>query len=98
MRSSRSAKQHDGPDIPDQPYFAPEEASALKQMAIGPGEKTLAQVIEETLAEPLGRREHRGDFENCTAHDLAPVFERVFGINIKDLGKDKRFKVLTGEL
>jgi hypothetical protein len=27
----------------------------------------------------------------CTSHHLAPIFEEAFGVNGKELGKDKKF-------
>jgi len=39
----------------------------------------------------MKKREESGDFRVCTAHDLAPNFERVFGVKEKELGRDKVF-------
>jgi hypothetical protein len=62
--------------------------------------KILEEVIEETLNESLERRLKKrvesGDFRVCAAHDLAPVFERAFGIKEKELARNERFKEVLG--
>src|SRR4051794_21536300 len=76
------------------PYFEPEESQRLR-LCLVEGDKTLEIVIEETLNKKLGRRDKKrvesGDFCVCTAHDLAPIFEKIFDIKPKGLAKDKAF-------
>jgi len=84
------------------PYFTAEEAATLKATVVD-GEKTLARVLEETLDRKLEtrmkKRVESGDFRVCAAHDLAPVFEKTFNINEKQLAKNGRFqKLLKGGL
>ena len=76
------------------PYFQPDEVQLLKS-SIVEGDKTLENIIEETLNERLERRIKKrvesGDFRVCAAHDLAPTFEKVFDIKPKDLAKNEEF-------
>ena len=71
------------------PYFEPLENHALKKII----RQTLEQLIQEILDKKLNRRKRveGADYRVRAAHDLAPVFERVFGIKPKDLQKDKKF-------
>lgn len=75
------------------PYFKPEEAEMLKSMMFDG--KTLGSLIEVTLQERLEKRMKKrvesGDYRVCAAHDVAPVLEKVFGINPKLLAKNKTF-------
>ena len=75
------------------PYFEPAEVRTLKSMVINDSGQKLEQLIQETLDEKLSRRKRveSADYRVCAAHDLAPVFERVFGVKPKDLQKDKKF-------
>jgi hypothetical protein len=60
----------------------------------------LEAIIEETLNERLERRLKKrvesGDFRVCAAHDLAPVFEKSFGVKEKELARNERFKEVMG--
>lgn len=73
--------------------------SALKATAVGTDGETLEQRIQRTLDERLNRRMKKrvqsGDFRVCTAHDLAPIFEKSFDINPKKLAKDAKFMSLV---
>ncbi|KAH7305619.1 hypothetical protein BKA65DRAFT_520632 [Rhexocercosporidium sp. MPI-PUGE-AT-0058] len=57
--------------------------------------KTLEMLIEEELNERLEKRikkrEGSGDFRVCAAHDIAPILEKAFEIDPKQLSKDKVF-------
>jgi len=57
---------------------------------------TLEKVFESTMKEKLKKREEKGgkDFRMCAPHDLAPLFERAFGVGYIRLGKSKHFKDL----
>ncbi|RDL32545.1 Uncharacterized protein BP5553_09001 [Venustampulla echinocandica] len=83
----------------DLPYFTPDEVHLLKS-SIVEGDKTLEGIIEETLNERLERRIKKrvesGDFRVCAAHDLAPIFEKVFDIKSKDLAKNEEFLTILG--
>lgn len=83
-----------------QPYFSASEVQTIKSTTVARSEKTLATVIEETLDEKLVRKKRveSGDYRVCAAHDLAPIFERAFGITTKDLGKDKVFLRLLSKI
>lgn len=75
------------------PYFKEGETEALKSVVIQ--DKTMMQFIEESLAEMLNRRNKKqvssGDFRVCAAHDMAPIFEKAFGIDQKRLANDLQF-------
>lgn len=74
--------------------FKTSEVEALKATIVD-GQKTLEAVIEETLNERLERRLKKrvesGDYRVCAAHDLAPIFEKAFGIRPKELAKNQEF-------
>lgn len=91
------------------PYFTPAEASLITNTFVSASAEStssstrdrqisLGQHIEETLNTKLTRRNEKrvdsGDFRVCAAHDLAPIFETVFGISQKMLNKDKVFNAL----
>jgi hypothetical protein len=84
------------------PNLNPKSNSQTSKAEDAKGEeyKTLEEVIEETLNERLERRIKKrvksGDFKVCAAHDLAPVFERAFGVKEKELGRNERFKEVLG--
>ncbi|EER37269.1 conserved hypothetical protein [Histoplasma capsulatum H143] len=82
-----------------QPYFNAEEVAALTRTAVGHDGETLKERIQHTLEERLNRRLKKrvesGDFRVCAAHDLAPIFEKVFDINPKKLAKDSKFRSLV---
>lgn len=73
------------------PYFTDEEAKQIKKTALDG--KTLQKVIQDTMAEKLKRRKE-GDYDVCTGHDLAPIFEKAFDINHKALDQSKHFNNL----
>ncbi|KAI4279950.1 MAG: hypothetical protein L6R38_004841 [Xanthoria sp. 2 TBL-2021] len=82
------------------PYFTPSEIKAIKSFVPDGGESTLEQLILSALETKLERRKKKqlanGDYRVCASHDLAPVFEKAFGVRPKDLAKDKKFvKALT---
>ena len=66
----------------------------------------MQKVFEREMREKLRRREEKEremgkeggmgerDFRMCAPHDLAPVFERAFGIQYTKLNKSKHFKEL----
>ena len=92
------------------PYFQLDEAQSLKALPVVDEvgvSTTLEGLLEQTMAERLERRarkaSEKGDNRPCTAHDLAPVFERVFTVQWKQLEKSDKFvksveKLDTAEL
>ncbi|KFY26830.1 hypothetical protein V493_03845 [Pseudogymnoascus sp. VKM F-4281 (FW-2241)] len=81
------------------PCFDPIEAQQLKACIVDTtSNSTLETLIEDTLKELLERRaKKRADSEDyriCAAHDLAPVFEKVFSIKPKDLQTNTEFLAL----
>lgn len=80
------------------PYFTGDEVAMLKSV-VTQGSQTLQSLIEETLEERLERRISKrvesGDFRVCAAHDLAPVFEKIFDIRMKELQMDSVFTSLV---
>ena len=75
------------------PYFEPLEAERIKQAASKGTGLTLESLIQEELDKKLSRRKRveSADYRPCTAHDLAPVFEKFFDIRPKNLLRDKQF-------
>jgi hypothetical protein len=71
------------------------------QVSGSKGSTTLAEVIEETLTERLERRMKKrvegGDYRVYAAHDVAPILEKVFGAEEKDVMRDKEFVELVEE-
>ncbi|KLJ07726.1 hypothetical protein EMPG_16801 [Blastomyces silverae] len=81
------------------PYFSTEEAAALRHTQLEPGNQLLKDRIETDLNERLTRRMKKrvasGDFRVCAAHDLAPIFEKAFSINMKKVLKDSQFMTMA---
>ncbi|KAL9594310.1 MAG: hypothetical protein Q9219_007104 [cf. Caloplaca sp. 3 TL-2023] len=77
------------------PYFEPSEAQRLHSFVPEGQGLTLKELVDSTLVERLNRRMKKraasADYRVCAAHDLAPVFEKAFGVKPKDLQKDKKF-------
>lgn len=80
------------------PYFTDDQAVMLKSTVL-PGGETLAASIQATLDERLERRIKKragsSDYRVCAAHDLAPVFEKAFEANPKDLARNQKFVELV---
>ena len=78
------------------PYFQDQEVDYLKCTLID--EIPLQQIIQDVLDERLERRQKKraesGDFRVCAAHDLAPIFEKVFDVKPKELATNKEFQQL----
>lgn len=83
-----------------EPYFTTDETSLLlRTMIDDSGGVTLKDAISDFFAKKLetrvrGRVKSTGEWTVCAAHDLAPVFERAFGVRVKELSRDKVFKKL----
>ncbi|QDS73976.1 hypothetical protein FKW77_008426 [Venturia effusa] len=80
----------------DAPYFTPKEAEMVRNTRVR-GKKTLEMVVEKTLMEGLEKWK-KGSVESgdCAARDLAPVLERLFGIDPMRLDRDTMFLALMG--
>jgi hypothetical protein len=84
-----------------EPYFDTAEADKLLHTVTSTATgSTLGDAIEQFFTEKLalrlkGRMEETGDYRVCAAHDLAPLFERAFRINAKDLVMNKSFMTLA---
>jgi hypothetical protein len=83
------------------PYFDPAEARQLKACVVdGMDGKPLENLIKDTLKERLERRMKKridtGDYRVCAAHDIAPIFEKVFDIKLRDLQTNAEFLALLG--
>ncbi|KAF2017086.1 hypothetical protein BU24DRAFT_143463 [Aaosphaeria arxii CBS 175.79] len=91
------------------PYFDPVERSLLLSSLIIPSfpssssSTTTTDTLQDTLDDFFrrklekrvkGRIEKEGDGRICAAHDLAPVFERAFGVRMKELEKNRGFMKL----
>ncbi|THV71196.1 hypothetical protein D6C85_01642 [Aureobasidium pullulans] len=82
------------------PYFNESEVTRLKSTLLSTG-KTLEETIEQTLHERLNRRlkkrQESNDYRVCAAHDLAPIFEKAFDLDHKQLARDVEFLKLVDE-
>lgn len=81
------------------PYFDLVEVQQLKACVVDVTNSTdLEMVIKDTLRERLERRMKKrvesGDYRVCTAHDIAPIFEKAFCINLKELQTNTEFLAL----
>jgi hypothetical protein len=84
------------------PYFNATEADKILH-TIGDVEtgRTLKELLDDFFSQKLEKRkksrmEETADYRVCAAHDLAPIFEKVFRVHPKDLAKNKGFiKVLN---
>lgn len=80
------------------PYFTTIEAEQIKATSLSDG-ASLQMTIENTLDKKLNRRIKKRiesqDFRVCAAHDLAPIFEKAFGIHAKDIDKNSKFMTLV---
>jgi hypothetical protein len=54
--------------------------------------------LKERLERRRKKRVESEVYRICTDHDLAPIFEKVFDINPKDLQRDSEFLALFGPL
>lgn len=80
------------------PYFTPSESTLLKSLDISPLSKLrLGAYIASEIREKLEARSEKGgrggkaDFEICTSHDIAPIFEEVMGVRAREVGRNKVF-------
>ncbi|KAH7130250.1 hypothetical protein B0J11DRAFT_429854, partial [Dendryphion nanum] len=81
-------------------YFSNGEAIKLRNTIVDANGKTPGSIIRDffktTLEKRLkGRMQETGDWKLCAAHDLAPIFEKVFGVSAKDFSKNKVFTMLV---
>lgn len=66
------------------------ENGAAEQNDIVEREVTVEEAIKERLAGFFEKRRASGDSRPCGPHDMAPIYERVFGIEKREL-EDERF-------
>ena len=67
---------HDDPDI----YEVLDFEGSLEQEPM-----TVQEMIERCMARFLEKRRASGDFRPCGPHDMAPVYDAVFGLDGADL-------------
>jgi hypothetical protein len=81
------------------PYFTAEEAARIKATKVEIPDDVNAEVTEtstvedaiiSSLANFFEKRKASGDSRSCGPHDMAPVYQRVFGIEKEDI-KDEKF-------
>lgn len=79
------------------PYFSASEANLIKETIVDTkSQKTLHALLVETLEAKLQKKQQTKDFQLCTGHDLAPIFEEALGVDHKKLTKSKAFiKLVT---
>ncbi|KAI4245221.1 MAG: hypothetical protein L6R40_002578 [Gallowayella cf. fulva] len=102
MGEARDPELLTDPSYIGSPYFTQSEANQLKSFVPDGSDTTVHLLLESALDEKLKRRQKKReatqDYWVCAAHDLAPVFEKAFGVRSKDLQKDKKFiKSLTSD-
>jgi hypothetical protein len=81
------------------PYFTDAEAQTLRSTTIDGG-KSLQDILEAFFNQKLeARLERRAnseyDYKVCAAHDLAPLYEKAFGVKEGDLKRNKEFVKLV---
>lgn len=65
-------------------------AKTLDSVTVEREPKTIEEAIKERLAGFFDKRRASGDSRPCGPHDMAPIYERVFGIQHSEL-RDERF-------
>lgn len=71
-------------DYIGQPYFSDDKAQTLKDTLVE-GERTLQETLDAFIQIKLPTRlesrvKSESDYRVCAAHDVAPVFEKTFGV------------------
>ena len=83
------------------PYFSDTEVQQVLHTVVdAKSGKTLQQTLDDFFSKKLekrldGQMKETGDYRVCAAHDLAPVVEKVFGVDSTDLKKNKGFVKLV---
>ncbi|KAK8121977.1 hypothetical protein PG984_010647 [Apiospora sp. TS-2023a] len=80
------------------PYFTPKEVSIIKGAICVPDEESqpskapeiVEAAIQKAMANFFEKRKASGDARPCGPHDLAPIYEAVFGIEKEEV-QDERF-------
>ncbi|OCK78606.1 hypothetical protein K432DRAFT_88714, partial [Lepidopterella palustris CBS 459.81] len=86
-------------DYIGQPYFSDDEARTLRNTTIEGG-STLQEDLDTFFnlklpARLRSRAKSEYDYRVCAAHDVAPLFEKAFGVKEGDLKRDKEFVKLV---
>ncbi|KAJ4299830.1 hypothetical protein N0V90_005076 [Kalmusia sp. IMI 367209] len=86
-----------------EPYFNDHESQMLLSTIIDPitGE-TLGKAVDDFFKTEVPQRiedemKKKNDYRVCASHDIAPIFERAFGVKPTDLSKNKAFTKLVGK-
>ncbi|KAB8237911.1 uncharacterized protein BDW43DRAFT_306611 [Aspergillus alliaceus] len=86
------------PSYVGEPYFTLEEADTIKHTVFNNG-NLFTLYLEDELNQRLTRRNMKrvesGNFQVCTAHDLALIIAQALGMDLKQLEKDKKFAGLV---
>ncbi|KAE8390322.1 hypothetical protein BDV23DRAFT_183615 [Aspergillus alliaceus] len=81
------------PSYVGEPYFTLEEADTIKHTVFNNG-NLFTLYLEDELNQRLTRRNMKrvesGNFQVCTAHDLALIIAQALGMDLKQLEKDKK--------
>ncbi|KAK7984207.1 D-xylulose reductase A [Apiospora arundinis] len=80
------------------PYFTPKEAAMIKGATCDLEEEehlpkvttTVESAIQKAMADFFEKRKASGDARPCGSHDLAPIYETVFGVK-KEEAQDEKF-------
>jgi hypothetical protein len=84
------------------PYFTETEAASIKAAMVNPQQsnneidnieisptQTIEQLIKSKLANFFEERIASGDLRPCGPHDLAPIYQQVFGIETVEVQSDQ---------
>ncbi|KAF5857528.1 hypothetical protein ETB97_005667 [Aspergillus alliaceus] len=83
------------PSYVGEPYFTLEEADTIKYTVFNNG-NLFTLYLEDELNQRLTRRNMKrvesGNFQVCTAHDLALIIAQALSMDLKQLEEDKKFE------
>ncbi|KAK8000325.1 C6 transcription factor [Apiospora arundinis] len=79
------------------PYFTPEEAAMIKgatcdledEEKLPKTTTSVESAIQKVMANFFEKRKASGDARPCGPHDLAPIYETVFGIKKEEVQDEK---------
>ena len=79
------------PDYISEPYFDKSQASRIRDTVVEGRDTTVKEVLRQWFQDGESKNKETNDHGVCTNHHLAPIHEEAFGVNGRELGKDKKF-------